>query len=350
MQDFFQSAPCGFVSFDVSGKILAANDRLSDLVRQRSDFLRGENIESLLAVGSRLFFQASVLPMLKLNGQAEEIYLLLRSRGGEETPVLFSAARNKFSADRFDCVIMPVRQRNQFEDEMIRARRDAEEATRAKDQAYELLKRNQEELAESNAALKLAVIETHHRVKNNLQLVTAMVEIQAALARDSGHRDQFHRLGHYIASLAVVQDLLTQAAKGTGPNGVISARDLIEQLLPLHRSDGAEREIHARLDELRMPGRQGASLALMANELITNAIKHGRPPVAVEMIADGDFVRISVADSGKGFEKSFSGEAANTGLQLVESLVAWDLKGAVNYSTRPEGGAIVTVAFPRPSA
>lgn len=135
MDDLLDNAPCGFLSFADDGRIVSVNATLLELLGYERAELLGRHIESLLPVASRIFYQTHLFPLLKLHDRVEEVYFSLRSKYGTEVPVLVNAARReRGGAVVNDCVLMHVRQRNQYEDEILRAKRAAEEATRAKDE------------------------------------------------------------------------------------------------------------------------------------------------------------------------------------------------------------------------
>lgn len=135
MDEMLNTAPCGFLSFADDGKIMLVNATLVDALHYEPGELEGRHLETILPVASRIFYQTHFFPLLKLHGKADEIYLSLRTRNGSEVPVLVSAIRR--TRDGLvvnDCIMMQMRQRNQYEDEILQAKKVAEEATRAKDE------------------------------------------------------------------------------------------------------------------------------------------------------------------------------------------------------------------------
>ena len=135
MDDLLDTAPCGFLSFADDGRVVLVNATLLGLLGYERDELLGRHVESLLTVAGRIFYQTHLFPLLKLHDRVEEVYFSLRSKSGAETPVLANAARRERGGVVVnDCVLMHMRQRNQYEDELLRAKRAAEEATRAKDE------------------------------------------------------------------------------------------------------------------------------------------------------------------------------------------------------------------------
>ncbi len=135
MDDLLNTAPCGFLSFTDDGRVVLVNATLLDLLGFEPDELLGRHVESLLPVASRIFYQTHLFPLLKLHDKVEEVYFSIRSKGGAEIPVLVNAVRRERDGlVTNDCVLMQMRQRNQYEDEILEAKRAAEESTRAKDE------------------------------------------------------------------------------------------------------------------------------------------------------------------------------------------------------------------------
>jgi two-component sensor histidine kinase len=186
-------------------------------------------------------------------------------------------------------------------------------------------------------------------VKNNLQVIAAMIDMRVMEQDRPVSIDEFQRLGTHVQTMAAVHDILTHESKeGAGPRS-ISSQAILGKLLPLMRQTAGGREILATLEDVPLTPKQGSSLALLVNELISNAIKHGSGPIIVRMATRGASVILEVCDDGEGFPAGFDAEtAANTGLDLIMSLARWDLGGGVEFLNRPEGGAQVVVTFPLP--
>ena len=126
-------APCGYLVFTDEGEIREINRTLAELLGYAPAELIGRKFESILAVGARIFYHTHFFPILKLRGEAEEIYLSLRSREGKDIPILINGIRREREGEmRNECVLMRMLQRAQFEDELLRAKRSAEAASDAK--------------------------------------------------------------------------------------------------------------------------------------------------------------------------------------------------------------------------
>jgi PAS domain S-box-containing protein len=135
MDEMLDTAPCGFLSFSDDGTIDLVNSTLAAMVGQDQASLHGLSIEKILSVGARIFYQTHFFPLLRLQGSADEIYFTLRTKCGGEVPVLVNAARRERNGKTaFDCAVFPVHRRGQFEDELLKAKKVAEEAARARDE------------------------------------------------------------------------------------------------------------------------------------------------------------------------------------------------------------------------
>ncbi|HEY9810803.1 MAG TPA: diguanylate cyclase [Halomicronema sp.] len=129
IDELLNSAPCGFLSFTDDGTIVMVNATLLELLGYEFDNLSGRKIETILPIASRIFYQTHFFPLLKLHGKAEEIYFSLRSKQGIDVPILVNAGRQK-KAETWvnNCIFIPIHQRIQYEDELLKAKKAAESA------------------------------------------------------------------------------------------------------------------------------------------------------------------------------------------------------------------------------
>lgn len=123
------AAPCGFVAFTDDGIVRLVNLTLLEMLGVTREAVVGRHVEGLLTVGSRIFYQTHLFPVLRLHGRAEEIFLLFRSAAGDEVGALVNAVRSERDGEWVTvCVVMRVRERRKFEDALLRAKKEAEEA------------------------------------------------------------------------------------------------------------------------------------------------------------------------------------------------------------------------------
>jgi two-component sensor histidine kinase len=213
--------------------------------------------------------------------------------------------------------------------------------------AEAVLAEKQRHIEDLNARLQRAMTETHHRVKNNLQLIAAMLDMNLIENPVSLSVEEIMRLRSYIRTLAAVHDILTQQAKADGEAHTLSAKEVLNTLLNMLQEASHEHTLAFTLADVQLTARQGTSLALVTNELVNNGLKHGKGRVDVALRKEPEAAVLEVRDDGPGFPPSFTpAQFANTGLELIEHLVKWDLEGSIAFANASDGGAIVQVRIP----
>ena len=117
--------------------------------------------------------------------------------------------------------------------------------------------------------------------------------------------------------------------------------------MPLLQQTSSGEPLRFHVDDAAINSKQCVALALMTNELVSNARKHGKGEVEVTFTVVGGRAHLEVCDDGPGFPHGFDPDvAANTGIELVIGLGRADLAGALDFENRVEGGARVCVTFP----
>lgn len=215
-------------------------------------------------------------------------------------------------------------------------------------QALILSEIRQHELVETaddlNVRLQRAMQETNHRVKNNLQVIAALVELESDGVNNN---PGMLRLQHHVRVLATIHDLLAQQSTIEADFIVIPAEIVVASLLEKLQQTFAGHRIIADVDELLLTSKRSAAMALLINECVSNAVKHGSNDVSVTIRVSDGMTHLEVRDDGPGFPPGFDPvKSANIGLGLVVSVARWDLQGEISFQNGPDGGARVTVEFP----
>jgi len=204
-----------------------------------------------------------------------------------------------------------------------------------------------EKIETLNLRLGRAIQASHHRVKNNLQLISALVELQTDTTETSVPTEALVRIGQHSRALAMLHDVLTHDTYTDAETETISAKAALEKLIPLFQATTGGRRIISHIEDFNLPVQESASLAMLISELISNAIKHGDNDIELTMMVSGNSVTLEVCNDGSGFPSDFDWrKAANTGLMLIDSTGRHDLKGIIFFENRAKGGACVRVTFP----
>ena len=203
-------------------------------------------------------------------------------------------------------------------------------------------------LAQQSERLALSVQEAHHRIKNNLQTVAALLswyDQQGALPRDA-LTDSVAR----IRAIALVHDTLTKDT----PLTEVDAAQVIEQIAHNVLSTLRTAEnimVKCDLEHVFVSSRECTSLALIVNELLLNAVEHAFPvgragSITITLHERENVVTLCVADDGVGLPPDFHFlRDMQTGLHIASSLVKEDLHGSLNLV--PNGGTEARVIFRR---
>jgi two-component sensor histidine kinase len=243
--------------------------------------------------------------------------------------------------------IVLFEQHRRLHDELLRRTVRTQEALQAEQAAHEAHRLHAAEIEQLNNKLQLAMRETHHRVKNNLQIIAAMVDLRVMEDEETIPTVELERLNRHIRALAIVHDILTHEAKLDSGSESMPANEGVTRVLAMLETMFPRLTIVCRLDDIRVPQRYGSSLAIVVNELVSNAAKHGARSVMVTMAASGSQARLDVSDDGPGFPPEFdASKNANTGLELVENVARWDMAAVTHYRNGPDGGATVALRFP----
>jgi two-component sensor histidine kinase len=200
-----------------------------------------------------------------------------------------------------------------------------------------------------NQRLEHAMRETNHRVRNELQTLAALLDMQVMSHRESVPVRELNQIRTHISTLAIIHDLLVAPVQEHRAVRSVSSKAALLQLLPMLQRCVGERRIRWSADDAQFPVKQGMSLAVLVNELVHNAVKHGAMQVDLRLAIVEQRVILEVCDDGPGFSETFDpGTAAHFGLELVETVGRIDLGGETSCVNRPEGGACVSVTFPLP--
>jgi PAS domain S-box-containing protein len=209
------------------------------------------------------------------------------------------------------------------------------------------IKQYQNQIETLNERLRSAMRETHHRVKNNLQIIAAMVDMRLMEGAENIPAAEMKRLAVHTQTLAAVHDLLTKEADEEGLAQSVSVKLILEKLVKMLQATSMGRPLILHVDDVRLPTKQATSLCIIISELVGNAVKHGSGQVHISFHESGDSYSLEVTDQGSGFPEEFELKRSwGTGLELVENLCRWDLGGEVVCSTVPSGGGRITITFP----
>jgi two-component sensor histidine kinase len=202
------------------------------------------------------------------------------------------------------------------------------------------LRRRERELITKDATIR----EIHHRVKNNLQTVAALLRLQARRMRSPEAREALEEAMRRVTTIALVHETLSQAL-----DEAVDFDALVDRTLHLSAdvasATGAARTLRTGTFGM-VPAEGATALALILTELVTNAVEHGLAgrvgTVEIRAERSGAHLRAVVADDGVGIDRE-RGPLTGLGTQIVETLVKNELRGSIEWLPRVGGGTEVVL-------
>jgi len=189
------------------------------------------------------------------------------------------------------------------------------------------LKESRERLAHALAEREIMVQEIHHRVKNNLQVITSLLNVQLRRVETNDARAALEDCQRRVMVIALVHDQLYQARDYSKVQFGEYLRTLTANVFELGRTSSNAR-LALAVDDVTLDVGLAIPCALVINELVTNALKHAFPggrggTIRVAFARYGTALRLEVSDDGVGLPAGFEvGKSMSMGLQVVNALVA----------------------------
>jgi two-component sensor histidine kinase len=204
------------------------------------------------------------------------------------------------------------------------------------------IRRRERALMSKDATIR----EIHHRVKNNLQTVAALLRLQGRRAQSEETREALAEAQLRVASIAVVHESLSKAGSEDVPFEEVVDRviSLVRDLAPAYAVAGVIPSIEREGECSAIPEELVTPLAMAVSELLQNAVEHARASRIRVVISEGaGAISIDVIDDGAGLPEGFTMESAGLGLQIVESLVQNEARGAFRLMPNEGHGTLARI-------
>jgi PAS domain S-box-containing protein len=335
-----EAAPTGMLMMNESGIIVLVNAQIEavfgypreELLGQRLEMLVPERFRSLHPGRRKAFFGD---PQTRAMGAGRELYGL--HKDGTEVPIEIGLNPLQTSDGHF--VLSSIAD--------ITARKRADDALAKV--ANELERRvitRTAELKERECLLQ----EIHHRVKNNLQVIASLINMQIRGLEDESTRTALRDCQSRVVTMAKIHEMLYQSADYARVPFARYTRDLAARVLSASGTSPGHIALQLDLEDVSLPVAQAIPCGLILNELVANSLKHAFPNAArgvihVELrVAPDRSVFLSVSDDGIGMPPALDlTTATSLGVQLVMNLVE-QLEGHLEIVRRP--GSTFRITFP----
>lgn len=211
-------------------------------------------------------------------------------------------------------------------------------------------KRAEEEMKAALAEKEVLLREVHHRVKNNMQIISSLLDLQSDSISDERTRSCLRESQNRVRSMALIHERLYQSKNFSSIDLGEYIRDLSNYLFDSYGVAIERVSLDIDAGNIALEINRAVPCGLIINELISNALKHAFPDgrsgqLSVRVGSDEETITLEVADTGRGMPAGLDIQTTGTlGLQLV-LLLAKQLGGRASFS-HEEQGMRVTVSFP----
>ena len=209
------------------------------------------------------------------------------------------------------------------------------------------LRRRDRQIMSKDATIR----EIHHRVKNNLQTVAALLRLQSRRVANAEARTALEESMRRVSSIALVHETLSSAI-----DEEVAFDEVVDRLLSMlaEVTGSGGRVVVRRTGSFgELPAELATPLVMVLTELVGNAVEHGFPAesagtVTVDGRRDRGALLVDIVDDGAGLPEKFSLDGSDRlGLQIVRTLVSAELDATLEISSRPDqSGTAVKLRIP----
>lgn len=224
---------------------------------------------------------------------------------------------------------------------------------------YQVKKKTSEELSQKNAIItealhekEVLMQEIHHRVKNNLQVVSSLLSIQSRHLTDNQAIEAIKEGQNRVKTMGLIHQSLYQENDFRGVNMKNYISKLIKNLFNSYNIQPEKIQLKTEISELNLDIDTVVPLGLIINELVSNALKYAFPDdkkgtVLLRANLENERFILQVSDNGIGLPEGFSLEKTNSmGYQLIQSFVS---KLSAQLTVSNENGTFIELSIPQKS-
>ncbi|UIJ37976.1 response regulator [Desulfobaculum bizertense] len=243
-----------------------------------------------------------------------------------------------------------VRYREELEREVERRTHELllanEELNKNIEDRLKIEKKLSASLEEKEVLLK----EIHHRVKNNLQIISSLLYLQSQHIPDPLAKEVFTESRCRVKSMALVHEKLYQSTDIAKIDYNEYLQQFVDFLKTTYLPPTHDIELKLNVNDVYLPVDSAIPVSLIINELVTNAFKYAWPQavtgtLTLDLVSNGSRVELGVADNGVGLPENFDiQQAESLGMQLISSLVQ-QLGGEIRIDSEPHKGTHVIIRF-----
>lgn len=211
-------------------------------------------------------------------------------------------------------------------------------------------KESEKKISASLHEKNILLAEIHHRVKNNLAVISGLLQMQMWNMDDDKAAKALQQSQLRIQSIALVHEKLYQNDTFANINISDFVKELVNAVAQSFEKPGQDVKIHYSLDDIRMNINQAIPFSLLLNECVVNSYKHAfngnqEGEISIKLQSQDNLVQIEIADDGHGLPESFDFENEQTlGITLIRTLVS-QLRGSAHFESEDGKGTHFELEF-----
>jgi len=188
-------------------------------------------------------------------------------------------------------------------------------------------KKTEDRIKNSLEEKEVLLKEIHHRVKNNMQVISSLINIQAMHIKDKKAREIFRDTRNRVMSMALVHERLYRSEDLSGIDFERYIERMAVHLMSYYRESAQNIELKTDVEDIFLDITKAVPLGLITNELITNSLKHAfvkskKGKITIDFHKKGKTCHLNIGDNGRGYPKNLDfRKAESMGMDLVNSLV-----------------------------
>lgn len=193
--------------------------------------------------------------------------------------------------------------------------------------------------------------EVHHRVKNNLQVISSLLDLQSQFTKDKNYESLLRESKHRVQSMAFIHQNLYESAGMNLVDMPNYIQHLLGHLVTAYQKEDEQITLDVQVDPIQLHMDTVVSIGMILNELVTNSMKYAFAEtrtgvISVRLQADGSVLRLVVEDNGRGLSEPFNVQTSQSfGYKMIRAFVQ-KLKGSITIGK--DQGTRVSIEFKKP--
>lgn len=388
-----QTMPCACLVFGDKGTIEFVNIFICDVLGYDPSELVGQKLDRVLTLASRLFYQTHFFPLLRLNGKVSEIFFTLRSKTGENIPVMVNATRDVSGEAPINlCIFITVWERQKYENELLASKKVLQKAlddNKVLNDLTQELEEHQQKLDRQIAALiqrNQEYVQLNKVLSHDLQEPIRKIALYSDIMLNKEEADKNSADYGYVLK---IQSLVTRLHNLTHclqefvsvesndePLATIDLLPLIKKAKAAASKETDVDEFEFEVSELPSAEVRAAQIQLLFTELIKNSIQNRREDTPLHIrihcaiveensyqfskdkYSYTDHLKLEITDNGTGFDSRYStyvmglfnklnaeSKGMGMGLALCKQIVSKH-NGSIQVRAREQQGSTFIITLP----